>query len=306
MRVVFMGTPDFAVGSLEAVFDAGYPIEAVVTQPDRPKGRRGEAVASPVKEFAASKGIPVFQPEKIRTPEAIGMLADYQPDVIIVAAFGQILPKEVLELPPLGCINIHASLLPKYRGASPIQGAILNGDRETGITIMQMDEGLDTGAILLQKGIPIEAGETSGTLFEKLALFSKSLILEALAGLEKGSLKPIPQEEGLATKTKIIKKSDGRIDWRKGAAELERMIRAYDPWPGAFTMFRQKQMKIYRAEVVELSQGAPGEALFADKDGFAVCCGEGALKVMELQMEGKKRLPAAQFLKGCRVSPERN
>ncbi len=303
MKAIFMGTPDFSLGALESLVEEGHTVSCVVTQPDKPKGRSGKPVCSPVKEYALQHGLTVFQPEKVRTEESISQLADYGPDIIVVSAFGQILPKEILELPRFGCINVHASLLPKYRGASPIQEAILQGDPITGVTIMQMDEGLDTGDILLQKELPISPEDTAGTLFDKLCSLGKEALKEALKGIEAGEITPIPQDDSLATKTGMIKKSFGEIRFSAEASEILKMIRAYDPWPGAYTGFRGKQLKLWKAEALpEKSQGEPGEIIGVEKDSFLVACGTGALRVLELQLMGKKRMSTRDFLAGTKLN----
>ncbi len=303
MRIVFMGTPDFSVGSLECLAESEHEVVAVVTQPDKPKGRSGKLQISPVKEFALSKGYPVLQPVKLREEETIEKISAYKPDLIVVAAFGQILPGKLLELPVHGCINVHASLLPKYRGASPIQASILNGDEETGITIMQMDEGLDTGDILLQKSLKIESMDTAESLFNKLAFLGKDALGEALKEIEAGTLSPIPQDDQLATKTGIIKKDFGLINWSEPAVSIERMFRAFDPWPGAFTYLEDKQIKLYKGKVLEGSfSGKPGSIIKVEKDSFTVSCGENALQILELQLMGRKRMKAEDFLRGTKIS----
>ena len=245
MKIVYMGTPDFAVRPLEELIAAGHEITLVVTQPDREKGR-GKAVAmTPVKECALKHGIPVFQPVKIREEESVRKLSEVPADLFVVAAFGQILPRQVLEMPRYGCVNIHASLLPKYRGAAPIQWAILNGDRETGITIMQMGEGLDDGDILLQKKIPIAPDETGDGLFDKLMILGAEAIVEAVPLIESKSLTPLRQDEEKATHVKKITKEMGRIDWRLPASEIERRVRALDSWPSAYTSVNGKVLKIW-------------------------------------------------------------
>ena len=303
MKAIFMGTPDFSLGALESLVEEGHTVSCVVTQPDKPKGRSGKPVCSPVKEYALQHGLTVFQPEKVRTEESISQLAEYGPDIIVVSAFGQILPKEILELPRFGCINVHASLLPRYRGASPIQEAILQGDSVTGVTIMQMDEGLDTGDILLQKELPISPEDTAGTLFDKLCSLGKEALKEALKGIEAGEITPVPQDNALATKTGMIKKSFGEIRFSAEASEILKMIRAYDPWPGAYTGFRGKQLKLWKAEALpEKSQGEPGEIIGVEKDSFLVACGTGALRVLELQLMGKKRMSTRDFLAGTKLN----
>lgn len=301
MRLIFMGTPDFAAKILEALVRGGHEIVLAVTQPDRPKGRKGEPAFSEVKQCALNYGIPVYQPLKLRAPEALDELEKFDADAVVVAAFGQILPKSVLELTKGGCINVHASLLPKYRGASPIQQAILKGEEKTGVTIMQMDEGIDTGDILLQREVPIGREDTGGSLFEKLARTGGELILEALLKLEEGTLKPVPQEEEKSSYASMITKKQGLADFGKPALVLERMVRAFDPWPGTYTYYNGKMLKIWKASAKEGREAAPGQILQAGKDGIEVSCGEGILVIRELQLEGKKRMNADEFLRGCRM-----
>ncbi|MCR4896820.1 MAG: methionyl-tRNA formyltransferase [Lachnospiraceae bacterium] len=299
MRLIFMGTPDFAVGSLESLIAAGHEIALVVTQPDRAKGRSDKLVFSPVKECALRHGLEVFQPEKVKTPEAVEVLRGVAPDLIVVAAFGQILSKEILELPKYGCINVHASLLPKYRGASPIQHVILNGEERSGITIMEMNEGLDTGDILLQKELVLAADETFETLHDRLAELGGRAITEALEALEKGSLTARPQREDESCYAPLIRKSMGKLDFSRDAVSLDRQVRAMNPWPGAYTMYDGKMMKIYRVALSDVNtKAAPGTVLFVDRDSFTVACAQGSLKILELQMEGKKRMDCSAFLLG--------
>ena len=306
MKIVFMGTPEFARGALEALTEAGHEITAVGTQPDKAKGRSKELIPTPVKACALEKGIPVLQPRRIKTPEAVAQLAEYPADVYVVAAFGQILSQEILDMPPLGCLNIHASLLPKYRGASPIQHAILEGEEKTGITVMQMDAGLDTGDMLYKKEIPVEPEDNYQTLHDKLMALGGQAIVEALALLEQGKLTPEKQGEGSGCYASLIGKDMGRIDFSQPAAVIDRKIRALTPWPSAFTDYRGKQLKIWRAApdyVTNAFGRAPGEVLKVDKDAVTVAAGQGALRILELQLEGKKRMSAHDFLLGVRVTP---
>jgi methionyl-tRNA formyltransferase len=300
MKIVFMGTPDFAAGILEALYEAEYDIAAVVTQPDRPRGRKGEPVPSDVKKCALAHGTRVLQPVKIREPEAVKELEKIGADLFVVAAFGQILPKEILEMPRLGCINVHASLLPKYRGAAPIQQAILDGETETGVTIMQMAEGLDTGDILSRMVYPISEEETGGSLFEALTEVGAKLLITTIPLLEEGNIFPIPQDDSQSSYVKMLKKEDGRLDFSQSATALFNRVRGLDPWPGAFTIWKGKQLKIWRATALrEKASGmAPGSVFAAGKEGIDVVCGEGMLRIRELQMEGKKRMSAADFLLG--------
>jgi methionyl-tRNA formyltransferase len=300
-RIVFMGTPDFAVPLAQACATLG-ELVAVVTQPDKPKGRGNGLAAPPVKQWAQQAGIPVWQPVKIKTGEFEAQLRAAQPDVAVVAAYGRILPKGVLEAPRLGCLNIHASLLPKLRGAAPIQWAIANGETETGVCLMQMDEGLDTGAVLARRAIPIAADETGGSLFDKLSALGRELLVTELPNFLAGKLTPVPQDHARHTLAPIIDKQDGALDWSKPAVELERRVRAFDPWPGTFTHVDGKLLKVLRARVAE-GQGQPGEVLRAGAEGLVVAAGQGALAIEELQLEGRKRMRAADFLAGFRVAP---
>ena len=305
MKLIFMGTPDYAAQSLEAIIQAGHEVLLAVTQPDKPKGRSGELQPPPVKVCAMNHGIPVFQPERIKRPEAVAELRKYEVDAFVVAAFGQILSQEILDMPPLGCINVHASLLPKYRGASPIQRVILEGEETTGITIMQMDAGIDTGDILYQKEIPIEATDDFESLSDKLSALGGVAITEALAFLEKGKLTPIQQDEELSCYAPLISKDMGKIDFSKPAVCIDRQIRSMTPWPSAFTKWNGKQLKVWKAMPLEgeVKKTEPGEVTEVTKDSFCVATGEGWLKILELQMEGKKRMNAHDFLLGIKVKP---
>ena len=299
MRVLYMGTPDFAVEALEAIIDKGHEIIGVVTQPDKVRGRGGKVSFSPIKEVALKHNLNIYQPIKVRDPEFIQTIRDLEPEVIVVAAFGQILPKELLDMPPYGCINVHASLLPKYRGASPIQAAILNGEKETGVTIMHMDVKLDTGDMILQESIPIADYETGGSLHDKLALLGARLVVEALDKLKDGSAPRIPQDDSLASYVKMLDKDMGTIDFSQPALNIERMIRGLNPWPSAYTKLDGKILKFWRADVVEYSgDGDPGQIVEVGKDSFTVMTGEDALEIRELQLEGKKRLSCDAFLRG--------
>ncbi len=300
MKIVFMGTPDFAVGALEALIKAGHEITAVVTQPDKAKGRSGKLMAPPVKECALAHSIPVMQPVRIKTPEAIEELKQYEADVYIVAAFGQILSQEILDMPKYGCLNIHASLLPKYRGASPIQRVIIEGEEETGVTIMQMDSGIDTGDMLYKKSIAIENTDNYETLHDKLMVLGGEAIVEALALLEDGKIIPEKQDDSLSCHAPLIDKQMGRLDFTKDAVVLDRLIRGVTPWPSAFTSYQGKQLKIWRAEPVE-GKGQTGSVVNVDKDSFSVACGQGALRIFEVQLEGKKRMSTHDFLLGVKV-----
>ena len=311
MKVVFMGTPDFAVDALQAIIEAGHEVTAVVTQPDKPKGRGKEMQATPVKTCALEHHIPVFQPVKVKEPEAVETLRSYEADIFVVVAFGQILSEEILQMPKYGCVNIHASLLPKYRGAGPIQWAIIDGEKETGITIQQMDKGVDTGDILFQSVVPIDAKETGESLFEKLAKAGAALIVEALPKIEAGEVTPRKQDESQASHAKMLQKSMSRIDWNRKAAELDCLIRGMISWPGASSGYHGKTLKIWQQEPVTKDQlpaealaGAePGTVIAVEKDAIYVQTGEGALKLTEVQLEGKKRMAVKDFLLGYPVQP---
>lgn len=304
MRVIFMGTPDFSVGTLEALIQAGHEVVLAVTQPDKPKGRGGKVQYTPVKEKALEHGIPVFQPVKVREKSCVEELARYGADVMVVIAFGQILPKEILELTPCGCINVHASLLPKYRGAAPIQWSIIYGEAVTGVTTMQMDEGLDTGDMLLRTEVPIEADETGGSLHDKLAKAGAELCVETLKALEAGTLHPEKQGETPTRYARQLSKELGRIDWTEDAVSIERLVRGLNPWPSAWTVWEGKTMKIWGADVLEKESGQPcGTVAEVTKEGFLVQTGKGLLEVRQLQIPGKKRMDADAFLRGYRVEP---
>ena len=302
MKIIFMGTPDFSVGTLEALVEAGHEVVLAVTQPDKPKGRGKEMQFTPVKECAMKFNIPVFQPRKVREPECIEELRKYNADIMVVVAFGQLLPKEILEMTPYGCVNVHASLLPKYRGAAPIQWAIIDGEEVTGVTTMQMNEGLDTGDMLLKVEIPIEAKETGGSLFDKLSDAGAKLCVETLDKLQKKEITPIPQGETTTAYAKMLDKQVGNIDWTKSAVEIERLIRGLTPWPSAYTNWNGKVMKIWDAQALDgASDVLPGTIAQVDKEAFYVQTGNGFLKVCELQIPGKKRMDAAAFMRGYQV-----
>ena len=305
MKIVYMGTPDFAVAPLEAILKAGHEVMAVVTQPDRQKGRGREVQYSPVKECALSHGIPVLQPLKIKEKDAVEELRKYPADIFVVAAFGQLLSEEILNMPRLGCINIHASLLPAYRGAAPIQWCVINGEEKTGVTIMQMAKGMDTGDILLQKEVVLDEKETGGSLFDRLMETGAELIVEALPKIEAGELIPVVQKEELATYAGKITKDMGNIDFTKAAVTIERLIRGLNPWPSAFTHYKGKILKIWEADVVSECVNAenpvPGTVIAMDKESFTLATGEGALRIRSLQPEGKKRMSCAEFMRGYEV-----
>ena len=299
MKIVFMGTPDFSVGALDALVEAGHEIIAVVTQPDKPKGRSGQMQFPPVKECALRHGLTVLQPVKIKTPEWVDKLRELKADVFVVAAFGQILSKEILDMPKYGCVNIHASLLPKYRGAAPINWAIINGEKETGVTIMQMNEGVDTGDMLSHVVVPIAPKETAESLFDKLAKAGAELIVETLPKLEAGEIIPVPQDESQSSHVKMMNKSLGKIDWNQDAVVIERLVRGLNSWPSAYTYYQGKSVKLWDCDVVEAAvRAVPGTIIAVAKDSFDVATGNGALRVLELQLEGKKRMDTKSFLLG--------
>ncbi len=303
MRIIFMGTPDFAVGTLEALVAAGHEVVLAVTQPDKPQGRKQILVAPPVKQTAERLGIPVYQPRRVREPEALEVLRGYEPELIVVAAFGQILPKELLDLPAYGCINVHASLLPKYRGAAPIQWAILNGDAVTGVTIMRMDVGLDTGDMIAKAEVVISPEDTGGTLFDRLAETGAKLCVDTIPSIVDGSAVYTPQDEQAATKVGQISKKDGWIDFTRSAHAIECQIRGLNPWPSAYTSLAGKTLKIWSAQVSDQqTDAAPGTVVLVEKDRFGVQTGDGVLICTEVQLEGKKRMLAADFLRGSALT----
>lgn len=303
MKVIFMGTPDFAVNTLEKIIEAGHEVMLVVTQPDKPKGRGNTMQFPPVKECAVSHGLEVFQPVKIREDASVEYLKKFAPDIIIVAAFGQILPKSILDLPKYGCINVHASLLPKYRGAAPIQWAVINGEKVSGVTTMRMDEGLDTGDMILKEEVTLTPNETGGSLFDRLAEVGAKLAVQTLQALEDGTAEFTPQDHEKATQVGMIKKSFGEMDFTKSAVELERLIRGLNPWPGTYTEYQGKTLKIWGATVKE--GGDPSKAgtiVNVKKHSFGIQTKDGILVPTEIQLEGKKRMTAEAFL--CGVSLE--
>lgn len=298
-RIVFMGTPEFAVASLRACCDVG-EVVAVVTQPDKPRGRGQELAAPPVKVEAQSRQLEVLQPPRLKNTDFAEVLRSRRPDVCVVTAYGRILPKEVLEVPRQGCLNVHASLLPRFRGAAPIQRAIAAGDEKTGVCLMKMDEGLDTGGVIACRERRIGPEEDAAALFVALAELGADLLREALPAYLRGELRAHPQPEEGVVLAPLIDKEEGRLDFARSAAELERRLRAFTPWPGAFTTFGGALLKIHRARVVE-GKGPPGELLRADAEGLVIACGEGALALLEVQPEGKRRMSAAEFTTGRRL-----
>jgi methionyl-tRNA formyltransferase len=300
MRIAFAGTPEFAAVALRALLAAGFEVSLVLTQPDRPAGRGQKLVASPVKQVALEHGIPVHQPEKLRDPATHAPLIEAAPEVLVVAAYGLILPQAVLDIPQRGCINIHASLLPRWRGAAPIQRCIEAGDAETGVTIMRMEAGLDTGPMLLAEALPIDAGDTAATLHDKLAALGGRLIVAALRGFD--ALAAVPQPEAGVTYASKIDKAEAAIDWTRPAAEIERRIRAFDPFPGCTAQLGDATIKIWRALPVA-GAGVPGEVLAVAPAGITVACGTGALQLVELQKPGGRRLESRDFLSGFSIAP---
>jgi len=308
MRIVFMGTPEFAVPSLKLLVEQNYTIVAVVTQPDRPKGRKKTLTPPPVKEAALSLGLPVLQPERMRSPEAAAAIAELKPDLIVTAAYGQILPKAVLELPRLGCINVHGSLLPQYRGGAPIQRSIINGESKTGVTIMYMAEGLDTGDMISVVEVPIGERDTSGTMFEKLSLAGAKLLGETLPSIISGEIQAIPQNNELATYAPNLTREDERINWNSPASTIYNQVRGLSPMAGAFTYLNGEVFKVWGCEKTDTVRTTkdvkhPGVVLAADSSGIAVQTGQGILLLTHIQPAGKKAMLAADWLKGARLEP---
>ncbi|MFZ5646545.1 MAG: methionyl-tRNA formyltransferase [Bacillota bacterium] len=308
MDIVFMGTPEFAVPTLRSLAEAGYNISAVITQPDRPRGRGKKVQPSPVKEAALELGIPVLQPDRVRDESFISFLKGLKPDLIVVVAFGRILPAGVLQIPPLGCVNVHSSLLPKYRGAAPMQRAIMNGETETGVTTMMMDTGMDTGDILLRSRMPIDGDDNFGTVHDRLSHLGASLLLETVELLAAGKLAGVPQDHSQATYAPPITREDEVINWNRRAEDIKNQVRALDPWPGARTTLGDRVLKVWKTG--EYGQAgaagddaAPGQVLGSVKGGLAVMCGDRPVLIRELQAQGGKRMGAADFLRGCRVDP---
>lgn len=308
MKLVYMGTPDFAVETLREIVAREHEVLGVVTQPDRPRGRGKSLKPTPVKEAALELGLTVYQYEDVKNPDFTELLKQLKPDAIVVVAFGQMLTREILGIPKYGCLNVHASLLPKYRGAAPIQWAIIRGEKETGVTVMRMDEGLDTGDILAEETVVLEPDETGGSLFEKLSLQGAKLLAGTLQEISRGNIHARPQPADSPTPyAAMIQKSMGCIDWNKDAGEIERLARGLDPWPGTFTHLRGKTLKILKASVKnpeneeELADVLPGQAVCVDKTGIYVKCGQGCLYIEKLQLEGKKGMAAADFLRGYRI-----
>jgi methionyl-tRNA formyltransferase len=302
MRVVFLGTPEFAVPSLQALASGGHEVAAVFTQPDRPKGRGNQLAESPVKIAATALGIPVFQPERIRKPEPAEQLRRLAPDIIAVVGYGQIILQPIIDLPPHGILNVHASLLPKYRGAAPVQWAIANGETETGVTIMQIDAGLDTGDMLLKRSTAIGPHETAPELSARLAPMGAELLLEAIRQIEHGSVHREKQNDAEASHAPILKKEDGRIDWSRTAQQIFNRLRGFSPWPGAYTALRGQQLSIVRAKPAQRVMGSPGAVEVERRRLFAACGASTALELLEVQLAGKKRMSAEAFVNGYQIS----
>lgn len=301
MRLVFLGTPEFAAPALEAIMSSGHTVLAVVSQPDRPRGRGHETAPTPVKQCALRLNLPVHQPERIRQPEVVEWLASLKPEAMVVVGYGKIIPQSIIDIPPHGIINVHASLLPKYRGAAPVQWAIACGETRTGATTMRIDAGLDTGDILLQRETEIGSEETAVELSARLAVTGAELLVETLAGLEAGGIVPCPQDHSQASAAPMLTKEHGWIDWRRTAREIANQVRGFVPWPGAYTHWRGQLLHIWKARPGGAASGPPG-SLHVSKGGLAVACGQDtSLEILELQLEGRKRLPAAAFLHGCHL-----
>ncbi|MDC7288877.1 methionyl-tRNA formyltransferase [Blautia schinkii] len=315
MKIVFMGTPDFAVAPLHAMVEAGYEVAAVITQPDKPKGRGKTLMPTPVKEEALKHGLTVYQPIKVRDPEFLSLLKELDPDIIVVAAFGQIIPSAILDLPRFGCINIHASLLPKYRGAAPIQQAVIDGEKESGVTIMKMSTGLDTGDMIAKAVVPLSTDETGGSLFDKLASAGAELLVKTLPSIFDGTAVYEKQpEESPTPYAAMITKQMGLMDFTNSAEKLERLVRGLNPWPSAYTYLNGKTLKVWKSRVgageadaepgsAELDSAEPGTVTAIDKEGIHVACGQGVLVLTEVQLEGKKRMDADAFLRGYSLQP---
>ncbi|MEK6600085.1 MAG: methionyl-tRNA formyltransferase [Deltaproteobacteria bacterium] len=301
LRIVFMGTPEFAVPSLRALIGIGENVIAIVTQPDKPRGRGKKLTPPPVREAALKHNIPVFQPEKIKDETFITAIRNFSPDVIAVVAYGKILPKTILDIPPKGCINVHASLLPKYRGAAPINWAIINGEKETGITTMLLDEGMDTGDMLLTEKVEIRDDDTASSLYDRLKYIGADLLIKTIKGIKSETIRPIPQDDSQATYAPMLKKEDGRIDWTMKAEEIKNLIRGSNPWPGAYTRWDGKQIKIFKAEVEAGVKEEPGTVINISTEGIFVATGKGILLIKELQPENKNRMTASEFIKGYRI-----
>jgi len=299
--IVFMGTPEIAAATLESLFESHDLLVGVVTQPDRPSGRGQRPLRSPVRKLAEAHGVPVIAPEKIRAPEVLETLRVWRPQIIVVVAYGRILPKTILDLPPYGCLNVHYSLLPKYRGAAPAAWTIINGEEQGGVTTMKLVEKMDAGAIYLQEPLPLAPDETTGSLQKKLTPIGSRLLAETLGRLKEGSLIPREQDGSQASLAPMLKKEDGLIDWRRAAVEIERRVRGFDPWPGSFTYLNGRLLKVHRTMIISENRGEPGEIIRADSGGFWVATSAGIIGLEEVQLENKKKLPGTEFIKGARI-----
>lgn len=301
--IVFMGTPSFALESLSALYETDYPLLAVFSQPDKPAGRNQELSSPPCADFARAHQISLYQPAKIKNnPEVVKILSELKPDILVVAAYGKILPDEILALPKIASVNVHASLLPRYRGAAPINWALLEGEKETGVCLMKMASGLDAGPVYAEKKIPIEPRETTASLTPKLAKLGAQLLVEKIPELAQGKLNALKQDENLVTLAPPLKKEMGHIQWSQPAATIDRQIRAFNPWPGTYTLIDNKRLKIYDGFVLDEKPSAPaGTVYFLSPQGMSIACGTGALCITEVQLEGKKRMPASEFVKGYRL-----
>lgn len=302
MRIIFMGTPEFACPTLQKLLDRGEDVIAVVTQPDRPKGRGQQTLPPPVKVLAEKHGIPVMQPLKVRVPEVVESIRELAPDLIVVVAFGQILPKSLLDIPRYGCINVHASLLPRWRGAAPLNWCIINGDTESGVTTMMMDVGLDTGDMLVKRPTPIGPDENTQSLHDRLSVVGAEALSETLDLLKDGKLVREKQDDALTCYAPMLKKEDGLIDWSKEPQAIKNLVRGMTPWPGAFSFLDGRMLKIYRVGTAA-GEETPGSVIRAGRDGLEVACNGGSIVIEELQLEGKKRLPAGDFLAGYKIAP---
>jgi methionyl-tRNA formyltransferase len=304
MRVVFLGSGRFAIPALEALLAAGHEVAAVVTQPDKEKGRGRALAPPPLKPVALGHGLEVLQPRRIKAPEALETLRGLRPDVQVVVAYGQILPRAVIDLAPRGTVNVHGSVLPRYRGAAPVQWAIVNGETETGVSTMLIDEGMDTGPVLLTRKEPIRSSDTAPELEDRLARLGADLLVETLVGLQAGTVSPVPQDAALATYAPLIRKEDGRLEWTEPAAAIERRVRGFHPWPGVVTTVGERELKVLRARLEPDGAGEPGVVTAVDRDGIVVACGEGTrLRLIEVQPESRKPMPAAAFAAGARIAP---
>ena len=304
-RILFMGTPEFAVPSLEVLVEKDWPVIGVVTQPDRPKGRGQRLVASPVKEAAERRGLAVYQPEKVRAPEFLEIFRRLAPDMVVLVAFGQILPKDIIDGPPLGCVNVHPSLLPKYRGAAPMNWTLIRGETKTGVTVMRMDEGVDSGDILLQEETPVEPGETYDRLHDRLAVLGAQCLLRAIEGLAAGTIRRVPQDHSRATLAPRLKKDDGLIRWEAPAGDIAHFVAGLSSVPGAYTYLDGKVLKVFAAEAEDAAPGceAPGTIVGTGPKGLQVAAGGGTVYLQDVQLESKKRMPIAEFLRGFRFVP---